>query len=82
MVFEEAREMTGFGRRIRIVAGNFQQLRYLGQFLTPCQPLPLLFFLSHKVVRLLVPFAMLTALARESFADRIAGLPRCCSACN
>ena len=63
VVFEEAREMTGFGRRIRIVAGNFQQLRYLRQFLMPCQPLPLLFFLSHKVVRLLVPFAMLTALA-------------------
>jgi cellulose synthase/poly-beta-1,6-N-acetylglucosamine synthase-like glycosyltransferase len=63
VVFEEAREMTGFGRRIRIVAGNFQQLRYLRQFLTPFQPLPLLFFLSHKVVRLLVPFAMLAALA-------------------
>jgi cellulose synthase/poly-beta-1,6-N-acetylglucosamine synthase-like glycosyltransferase len=63
VVFEEAREMTGFGRRIRIVAGNLQQLRYLGQFLTPFQPLPLLFFLSHKVVRLIVPFAMLTAFA-------------------
>ena len=63
VVFEEAREMTGFGRRIRIVAGNLQQLRHLGQFLSPCQPLPLLFFLSHKVVRLFVPFAMLTALA-------------------
>jgi len=63
VVFEEAREMTGFGRRIRIVAGNLQQLRYLRQFLKPCQPLPLLFFLSHKVVRLFVPFAMLTALA-------------------
>jgi biofilm PGA synthesis N-glycosyltransferase PgaC len=63
VVFEEAREMTGFGRRIRIVAGNFQQLRYLRQFLTPHQPLPLLFFLSHKVVRLFVPFAMLAALA-------------------
>jgi cellulose synthase/poly-beta-1,6-N-acetylglucosamine synthase-like glycosyltransferase len=62
IVFEEAREMTGFGRRIRIVAGNLQQLRHLGQFLAPCRPLPLLFFLSHKVVRLLVPFAMLTAL--------------------
>ena len=63
VVFEEAREMTGFGRRIRIVAGNFQQLRYLRQFLRPFQPLPLLFFLSHKVVRLFVPFAMLTAVA-------------------
>lgn len=67
VVFEEAREMTGFGRRIRIVAGNLQQLRHLGQFLAPWQPLPLLFFLSHKVVRLLVPFAMLTALAANLF---------------
>jgi biofilm PGA synthesis N-glycosyltransferase PgaC len=62
VVFEEAREMTGFGRRVRIVVGNLQQLRHLGQFLWPCRPLPLLFFLSHKVVRLLVPFAMLAAL--------------------
>ncbi len=48
VVFEEAREMTGFGRRVRIVAGNLQQLRHLGQFLWPCRPLPLFFFLSHK----------------------------------
>jgi biofilm PGA synthesis N-glycosyltransferase PgaC len=67
VVFEEAREMTGFRRRIRIVAGNLQQLRHLGQFLSPWQPVPLLFFLSHKVVRLLVPFAMLTALATNLF---------------
>jgi cellulose synthase/poly-beta-1,6-N-acetylglucosamine synthase-like glycosyltransferase len=67
VVFEEAREMTGFGRRIRIVAGNLQQLRHLGQFLKPCQPLPLLFFLSHKVLRLFVPFAMLAALAANLF---------------
>ncbi len=66
-VFEEAREMTGFGRRVRIVAGNLQQLRHLRQFLRPCQPLPLLFFLSHKVVRLVVPFAMLGALAANFF---------------
>ncbi len=67
VVFEEAREMTGFGRRIRIVAGNLQQLRHLGQFLWPFQPLPLFFFLSHKVVRLVVPFAMLAALAANLY---------------
>ena len=70
VVFEEAREMTGFGRRIRIVAGNLQQLRHLGQFLSPCQPLPLFFFLSHKVVRLFVPFAMLAALAANLYLAR------------
>jgi poly-beta-1,6-N-acetyl-D-glucosamine synthase len=63
VVYEEAREMTGFGRRIRIMAGNLQQLQHLGRVLSPWQPLPLLFFLSHKVVRLLVPFAMVLALA-------------------
>jgi biofilm PGA synthesis N-glycosyltransferase PgaC len=66
-VFEEAQEMTGFKRRIRIVAGNLQQLRHLGQFLTPFQPLALFFFLSHKGIRLLVPFAMLLALAVNLF---------------
>lgn len=66
-VFEEAREMTGFKRRIRIMAGNLQQLRHLQQFLVPFRPLPLLFFLSHKVVRLWVPFAMLAALAANLF---------------
>lgn len=67
LVFEEAREMTGFGRRIRIMAGNVQQLRHLARLCSPFQPLPLLFFLSHKVVRLLVPFAMLAALAASAF---------------
>jgi len=31
--------------------------------MTPFQPLPLLFFLSHKAIRLLVPLAMAAALA-------------------
>lgn len=70
LVFEEAREMTGFGRRIRIMAGNLQQLRHLAQLIKPFQPLPLLFFLSHKVVRLLVPFAMVAALAASLFLMR------------
>ena len=67
VVFEEAREMTGFQRRIRIVAGNLQQLRHLGQLLKPCRPLPLFFFVSHKVVRLLVPFTMLLAVIANLF---------------
>lgn len=56
---EEAHEMRGFSRRVRIMAGNFQQLRELPQLLWPPRPLPLFFFLSHKAARLLVPFAML-----------------------
>lgn len=67
VVHEEAREMTGFARRIRIMTGNLQQLRNLPQLLRPLQPLPLFFFLSHKVLRLLAPFAMLAALAANLF---------------
>ncbi len=67
VVYEEAHEMTGFGRRIRIMAGNVQQLREIGGLLSPLRPLPLFFFLSHKVSRLLVPFAMVTAFAANLF---------------
>jgi poly-beta-1,6-N-acetyl-D-glucosamine synthase len=67
MVYEEAREMTGFARRIRIMAGNLQQLRNLPQFMRPLQPLPLFFFVSHKVIRLVAPFAMLAAIAANLF---------------
>lgn len=63
LVYEEAREMTGFARRIRIMTGNLQQLRFVPQLLGPLQPLPLFFFLSHKAARLAVPFALLIALA-------------------
>jgi len=63
IVYEEAAEMAGFGRRVRIMAGNFQQLREIGGLLRPLCPLPLFFFLSHKASRLLVPFAALLALA-------------------
>ncbi|MGD0437694.1 MAG: glycosyltransferase family 2 protein [Bryobacteraceae bacterium] len=65
VVYEEAREMTGFGRRIRIMAGNIQQLGEIGGLLFPPRPLELLFFVSHKLFRLLVPFAMLAALAAD-----------------
>jgi poly-beta-1,6-N-acetyl-D-glucosamine synthase len=67
LVWEEAREMTGFARRIRIMAGNLQQLRNLPGLLRPLQPLPVFFFLSHKVMRLMAPVAMLAALAANLF---------------
>jgi cellulose synthase/poly-beta-1,6-N-acetylglucosamine synthase-like glycosyltransferase len=67
LVYEEAREMTGFARRIRIMAGNLQLLRHLPQLLKPLQPFPVLFFVSHKVFRLLAPFALLTALGANVF---------------
>lgn len=67
IVYEEAKEMTGFGRRVRIMAGNIQQIREIKGVIRPFRPLPLFFFLSHKVVRLLVPFAMVGALVTNLF---------------
>ncbi len=67
VVYEEAREMTGFGRRVRIMAGNLQQLREIKGLLHPLRVLPLFFFLSHKVSRLVVPFAMVGALVANAF---------------
>lgn len=62
IAYEEAREMSGFGRRVRIMAGNFQQLAEIRYFLRPPRPRCLFYFLSHKAARLAVPFAMLSAL--------------------
>lgn len=58
VAYEDAREMGGFSRRVRIMAGNFAQLRELKGLLRPLRPLPLFFFLSHKLGRLVVPAAM------------------------
>ena len=63
VAYEEAHRMGGFGRRIRIMTGNIEQLREIGALLRPLQPLTLMFFLSHKVGRLVVPPAMLLLLA-------------------
>jgi glycosyltransferase involved in cell wall biosynthesis len=60
---EEAHEMGGFGRRVRIMAGNFEQLRELKPLLWPPRPLMLFFFLSHKAARLIVPPALIAIAA-------------------
>jgi len=67
VVYEEAREMTGFSRRVRIMAGNLQQLREIRGLLHPLRVWALFFFLSHKAIRLLVPLGMLTALVSNFF---------------
>jgi len=60
---EEASEMGGFARRVRIAVGNFRQLRLLGLLLWPPRPWLLLTFMAHKVLRLAGPFALAGALA-------------------
>ena len=62
VIREEAHEMTGFARRVRIMAGNIQQLREIKPLLNPLRPLPLFFFFCRKVLRLVVPFAMIAAI--------------------
>jgi biofilm PGA synthesis N-glycosyltransferase PgaC len=70
VICEEAHEMTGFWRRVRIMAGNIQQLREIISLVRPLRPLPLFFFLCHKGLRLVVPFAMLAAFIGNIFLLR------------
>jgi len=60
---EEATEMGGFARRVRIAVGNFRQLRLLGLLVWPPRPWLLFTFASHKVLRLAGPLALAGALA-------------------
>ena len=54
-------------RRIRIMAGNIQQMRHVRSLLSPLRALPLFFLLSHKASRLVAPFALLIAFAANAF---------------
>jgi hypothetical protein len=63
VAYEEANEMEGFSRRVRITAGNVEQLREIKGLIWPPQPFALFCLLSHKAARLLVPVFMLAALA-------------------
>ena len=67
VAIEEAQEMEGFRRRVRIGSGNIQQLAELPRLLMPPRPLPLFFFLSHKVSRLFVPPAMFACFVANLF---------------
>jgi len=63
VAYEEAHEMEGFSRRVRITAGNIEQLREIKSLIWPPRPFVLFCLLSHKTGRLLVPVFMLMALA-------------------
>ncbi len=63
VAYEEAHEMEGFSRRVRITAGNIEQLREIKSLIWPPRPFVLFCLLSHKAGRLLVPVIMLIALA-------------------
>jgi cellulose synthase/poly-beta-1,6-N-acetylglucosamine synthase-like glycosyltransferase len=63
VAYEEAHEMEGFSRRVRITAGNIEQLREIKSLIWPPRPFVLFCLLSHKTGRLLVPVFMLVVLA-------------------
>jgi glycosyltransferase involved in cell wall biosynthesis len=67
VAYEEAHEMGGFSRRVRIMTGNVEQLREMKALMRPLRPGPLFFFLSHKAGRLVVPIAMLAMLVANAF---------------
>jgi len=69
--YEEAEEMEGFGRRVRISAGNVEQLREAKALLWPPRPLALFCFLSHKGGRLLVPPALIALLVSSALLWRL-----------
>jgi cellulose synthase/poly-beta-1,6-N-acetylglucosamine synthase-like glycosyltransferase len=62
VAYEEAHEMEGFSRRVRITAGNIEQLREIKSLLWPPRLISLFCLLSHKAGRLLVPPAMVLLL--------------------
>jgi poly-beta-1,6-N-acetyl-D-glucosamine synthase len=74
VVFEESARVydipstleTEFKRKVRTLAGNYQLLFFQPQLLGPSNRL-WLHFVSHKLARLLLPFALLTALAAAPF---------------
>lgn len=63
VAYEEAHEMEGFSRRVRITAGNIEQLREIKGLIWPPRPFVLFCLLSHKTGRLLVPLFMIVTLA-------------------
>jgi len=67
VAYEEAQEMGGFSRRIRIMAGNYQQMLEIKGFFRPVQFVPLFGFLSHKFGRVVVPFFMVMLLISNVF---------------
>jgi biofilm PGA synthesis N-glycosyltransferase PgaC len=58
---EPAPMNSEFRRKVRTLAGNYQLIGYLPWLITPGNRM-LLHYLSHKVARLLLPFALLTML--------------------
>ncbi|MBU1693499.1 MAG: glycosyltransferase family 2 protein [Verrucomicrobia bacterium] len=51
-----------FRRRVRIAYGNWQQIRYLRELLNPARGFLFWVFVSHKLLRMLLPFVLVAFL--------------------
>jgi hypothetical protein len=63
----EATVAGEFNRKARTLAGNYQLMRQLPSLLNPLKNRLLPQFLSHKVMRLVCPFALTTLLASNAY---------------
>ncbi|HYR92451.1 MAG TPA: glycosyltransferase family 2 protein [Terriglobia bacterium] len=59
--------LAEYGRKVRTLAGNYQLLTQLPQLLLPWRNPIFVQFISHKVGRLLVPYALITLLISNAF---------------
>jgi poly-beta-1,6-N-acetyl-D-glucosamine synthase len=73
IAFEEAAATVGFQRRVRIMAGNLQQLKELRGLLRPLRVVPLFCFISHKAMRTAVPFFMFSLAISNAFQLSVSG---------
>ncbi len=64
---EVAENMSGFSRRLRIAVGDYQQLFLLKGLFKPFRGWMIFQFLSHKVLRLMVPWFLITLLVSNFF---------------
>jgi cellulose synthase/poly-beta-1,6-N-acetylglucosamine synthase-like glycosyltransferase len=68
VAWEDAEEMTGFSRRISLATGNYQQIALLWKMRGWLRhPFVLFELLSHKVLRLLSPFLIVSMYASSAW---------------
>jgi poly-beta-1,6-N-acetyl-D-glucosamine synthase len=59
--------LAEYGRKVRTLAGNYQLLRQLPEVLVPWRNPIFLQFMSHKIGRLLVPWALIALFVTNAF---------------
>jgi hypothetical protein len=66
-VFDKESSLEGeFSRKARTLAGNFQLLEHLPQIINPLKSKVAFPFISHKLMRLVCPFALMSLFASNA----------------